>query len=197
MDLTPRILENDFVRLEPMQEHHRETLRPVADDEDIWTLMTLPGFGPHFDSWFDMMLDAQSRDQISHVIYRKSDSKVVGHSAYLLIVPLHQRVEIGWTFYAAEARRTAVNPACKHLLIGNAFDAGARRVEFKTGGKNLRSQGAMTKMGFVREGTWRSHINTWRGERRDTVYFSVIPEDWPGVKAGLEARLTEFSSVSV
>ncbi|MAL09859.1 MAG: GNAT family N-acetyltransferase [Maricaulis sp.] len=196
MDLQPRILENAFVRLEPMQAHHREQLRPVADDEDIWSLMTLPGFGPHFDAWFDMMLEAQSRDQISHVVHRKSDGKTVGHSSYLAIVPAQQRVEIGWTFYAAEARRTAVNPACKLLLIGNAFKSGALRVEFKTGGRNLRSQGAMTKMGFVREGIWRSHLNTWRGERRDTVYFSVLPEEWPSVKSGLEARLTAFSDAA-
>lgn len=196
MDLRPTLLENDFVRLEPMENRHREGLRPVADDEDIWALMTLPGFGPHFDTWFDMMLDAQSRDQISHIVYRKSDGAIVGHSSYLAIVPKHQRVEIGWTFYAQHARRTAVNPACKHLLIGNAFDSGALRVEFKTGGKNLRSQGAMTKMGFVREGTYRSHLVTWHGERRDTVYFSVLPEEWPAVKAGLEARLSAASSAA-
>lgn len=189
MKLVPRILENQWVRLEPMTDAHREALRPVADDEDIWTHMTLAGFGPHFDAWFDLMLETQKRDQISHIVYRKSTGDVVGHSAYLLIVPQHQRVEIGWTYYAAAARKTEVNPACKHLLLGNAFDSGAERVELKTGGKNLRSQGAMTKMGAVREGTWRSQINTWRGERRDTVYFSVLKDEWPKVRAGLEARL--------
>lgn len=195
MDLRPKLLKNQFVALKPMEESDRSFVRRVANDEDIWSQMTLPGFGPHFDGWFDMMMAAQERDQISHVVIRLDDGKVVGHTAYLAIVPQHQRVEIGWTFYELGVRRTKINPACKHLLIGNAFDCGAQRVEFKTGGKNLRSQGAMTKMGLVREGTYRSHLNTWRGERRDTVYFSVLPDEWPGVKAGLEKRLSAFSTV--
>ena len=190
MDLGPRILENDWVRLEPMQEAHREALRKPADDPDIWTHMTFAGFGPHYDTWFDAMMDAQTRDQISYVAVRKSAQQVVGHTSYLAIVPEQQRVEIGWTFYAADARRTEVNPACKLALFENAFASGAERVELKTGGKNLRSQGAMTKMGAQREGMLRSQVNTWRGERRDTVYFSVLKPEWPAVRAGLLKRLT-------
>ncbi|WP_421785713.1 GNAT family N-acetyltransferase [Hyphobacterium sp.] len=189
MRLRPTILENDFVRLEPMQESHRDMLRPAADDPDIWRFMTLAGFGPHFDNWFETMLDAQQRDQISHVVFRKSAGSVVGHTAYLAIAPHQQRVEIGWTFYAAEARRSEVNPACKLALFDNAFAAGAERVELKTGGENLRSQGAMTKMGARREGVLRSQVNTWRGERRDTVYFSVLRPEWPEVREGLLKRL--------
>lgn len=190
MQLHPKVLENDFVRLKPMQEAHRDLLRPAAGDPDIWTHMTLAGFGPHYDAWFDTMMAAQTRDQISHVVVRIADNTVVGHTAYLAIAPLQQRVEIGWTFYAAEVRRSEVNPACKLALFENAFGAGAERVELKTGGENLRSQGAMTKMGARREGTLRSQVNTWRGHRRDTVYFSVLKDEWPNVRDGLLARLS-------
>ncbi|WP_420431199.1 GNAT family N-acetyltransferase [Hyphobacterium sp.] len=188
MQLHPKVLENDYVRLEPMQEGHRDTLRPAANDPDIWANMTLAGFGPHYDSWFDEMMSAQQRNQISHVVFRRSTGNVVGHTAYLAIAAPQQRVEIGWTFYTAGARRTEVNPACKLALFENAFASGAERVELKTGGDNLRSQGAMTKMGAVREGTLRSQVNTWRGKRRDTVYFSVLRSEWPAVRANLLNR---------
>jgi RimJ/RimL family protein N-acetyltransferase len=189
MELRPEVLENDWIRLEPMQDAHREALSAAADDPDIWTHMTLAGFGPHFDTWFDAMMAAQQRDQISHVVCRKSTGQCVGHTAYLAIASHQQRVEIGWTFYAQDARRTEVNPACKLALFEHAFAGGAARVELKTGGGNLRSQGAMTKMGAQREGVLRSQVNTWRGERRDTVYFSVLKTEWPTVRDGLLKRL--------
>ena len=195
MDLTPVILENDFVRLEPMEERHREILRPLAQDEDIWRLMTLRGDGEHFDRWFDLMLDTQAEgSQISHAIFDTATGAAVGHSAYLVISPVNQRAEIGWTWYAASARGTAINPACKHLLLGRLFDCGAERAELKTHGLNKRSQAAMLKMGAKYEGTLRRQIRTWRGDLRDTVWFSVLRDEWPEVRAGLETRLAAFTS---
>lgn len=195
MKLDPQVLENDFVRLEPMEERHREILRPLAADADIWTLMTLRGDGPHFDDWFSLMLKTQAEgSQISHVIWRKRTGEPVGHSAYLVISPTHARAEIGWTWYTASARATEVNPACKHLLLGRLFECGAERAELKTHGLNKRSQAAMLKMGAKYEGTLRRQFRTWRGDLRDTVWFSVLKDEWPGVRDGLAARLEAFTS---
>ena len=194
MDLTPAVLENEFVRLEPLESQHREVLRPLADDQDIWALMTLRGDGEHFDRWFNLMLTEQEAGrQISHVIYRKSDNAPVGHSAYLVISSMNARAEIGWTWYVADARGTVVNPACKHLLLDRLFDCGAERAELKTHGLNKRSQAAMLKMGARYEGRLRRQMRTWRGDLRDTVWFSVLRDEWPEVKAGLEARLAAFT----
>ena len=191
MQLTPTILENDWVRLEPMTELHRETLRPLAADPNIWALMTLRGDGEHFDAWFDLMLATQETGhQISHVIFRKSTNEMVGHSAYLVISTTNQRAEIGWTWYDAAARGTEVNPACKLALLSQLFACGAERAELKTHGLNKRSQAAMLKMGANHEGTLRRQMRTWRGDLRDTVWFSVLKEEWPDVKVGLEKRLT-------
>ena len=191
MNIEPAVLENDIVRLEPLGEDHRAELRAIADDPELWALTSLRGDGAHFDAWFDTMLAGQARgDQISHAVRLQADGALVGHSAYLVITPDHARLEIGWTWYAAGARGTAVNPACKHLLLGRAFACGAERVELKTHHRNQRSQNAMLKMGATREGTLRRHLKCWTGEWRDTVFFSVLKEEWPAVKAGLEARLT-------
>ncbi|ABI64915.1 MAG: RimJ/RimL family protein N-acetyltransferase [Maricaulis maris] len=189
MILSPAIRENAVVRLEPLVEAHREELRPIAAEPGLWTLTSLRGDGDHFDAWFNLMLaNTNAGSQISHLVRRQADGAAVGHSAWLTITPEHKRLEIGWTWYGSEARGTAINPAAKHILLGEAFGAGAERVELKTHHLNLRSQAAMTKMGATREGTLRRHLLCWTGEWRDTVFFSVLREEWPGVKAGLEAR---------
>jgi RimJ/RimL family protein N-acetyltransferase len=190
MRVEPQVLENEFVRLEPMEERHRELLRGPADDPDLWEWTTIRGDGGYFDTWFDQ-LQAATNDgsAMSHVVYRKSDNTVVGHSSYLTISPINERLEIGWTWYVAEARGTKINPSCKRLLLGNAFDHGAGRVELRTHGKNLRSQAAMKKMGALYEGTYRRHMKTWKNDFRDTVYFSILKDEWPDVRDGLDARL--------
>jgi RimJ/RimL family protein N-acetyltransferase len=191
MRVEPQVLENDYVRLEPMGEHHRELLRGPASDPELWEWTTIRGDGEYFDAWFDQLLTATMDGlAISHVVYRKSDESIVGHSAYLTISPTNERLEIGWTWYVADARASKVNPSCKRLLLGNAFDNGAGRVELRTHGKNLRSQAAMKKMGAKCEGTYRRHMKTWKGDFRDTVYFSILKDEWAGVRDGLDARLT-------
>ena len=190
MRIDARLLENDIVRLEPLTEAHREPLRPLAAEAELWALTSIRGDGEYFDPWFDLMLAGQARgDQISHLVRRQSDGAALGHSAYLAITPAHKRLEVGWTWYCAAARGSKVNPACKRLLLGNAFDNGAERVELKTHHRNLRSQNAMLKMGATREGVLRHQILSWTGEWRDSVYFSILREEWPAARAGLDARI--------
>lgn len=190
MNLTASPLEDAFLRLEPLAEHHREPLRPLADDATLWVQTTLNAAGAGSDPWFETMATANiTGRQISFAVYDKIRACFAGHTAYLSIEPHHARVEIGWTWYGAAFHRSHVNPAAKRLLLANAFGGGAARVELKTGGDNHRSQGAMEKLGATREGTLRSHAKTWTGARRDSVYFSILEPEWPLVKAGLDARL--------
>ncbi|XBQ15221.1 MAG: GNAT family protein [Oceanicaulis sp.] len=198
MKLEPRLLENPFVRLEPLEARHRTPLRPLADDPSLWVQTSLNASGPGFDAWFDAMAAANAKGaQISFAVFDKRGEAYAGHTSYLSIAPEHQRVEIGWTWYGARFHRTAVNPACKRLLMANAFASGAMRVELKTGAQNRRSQGAMEKMGATREGVLRSHAATWDGARRDTVYYSVLAGEWPGVRDRLDARLAALSGYSI
>ncbi len=190
MLLEPELLENAHVRLEPLKEAHREALRPLAQEEEIWALTSKRGDGAYFDPWFDLMLAGQdSGAQISHAVWSKATGAYAGHTAFLQIDRDNQRVEIGWTWYGAAYRGGVTNPACKALLLEHAFGGGAERVELKTHHLNERSQAAMLKLGAIREGTLRSHMRTWRGDRRDTVFFSILPSEWPGVQAGLNLRL--------
>ncbi len=188
MELVAETLIGNTVRLEPLVEAHREAMREAADVPDMWRLMTIRGDGEHFDAWFDDRLAEQARGSaISHAVI--IGDEVIGHSAYLVITPQFDRVEIGWTWYVTDHRGTMVNPECKLLLLDHAFACGAERVELKTHIKNVHSQNAMIKLGAVREGTLRHHVRLWDGSWRDSVFFSILREEWPGVKVGLEARL--------
>jgi len=118
------------------------------------------------------------------------DGDVVGTTSFLDASAVDARLEIGFTCYAPHAWGTAVNPACKLLLMGWAFDlAGFGRVQMKTDVRNARSQRAIASLGATYEGTLRRYQRRQDGTVRDTVMFSVTAEDWPRVRARLEARL--------
>jgi RimJ/RimL family protein N-acetyltransferase len=115
---------------------------------------------------------------------------VVGTSSYLDVSVHDARLEIGHTTYTPAVWATAVNPECKLLLLGHAFDRlGAGRVQLKTDVRNVRSQRAIARLGARYEGTLRRYQRRADGSVRDTILFSVTAEDWPQVRAGLVERL--------
>jgi RimJ/RimL family protein N-acetyltransferase len=143
------------------------------------------GFAPSFE-W--LLSEREAGRWIPHAV-RASDGRVVGQSCYLAIRPRDAGVEIGGTWYVREAQGTTVNPAAKLALLDNAFAQGAERVEFKTDALNAQSRAALTKLGAIFEGIHRRHMLRPNGTWRDSAYFSIIREDWPDVRAKLEARL--------
>jgi len=114
---------------------------------------------------------------------------VVGTTSYLELSLPDARVEIGHTVYTPAVWGGTVNPACKLLLMGWAFDHGFGRVQLKTDIRNLRSQRAIGKLGATYEGVLRRYQRRADGTVRDTVMFSVTAEEWPEVRERLEARL--------
>jgi RimJ/RimL family protein N-acetyltransferase len=185
------VLTGRWVQLEPLGDQHRELLRAAADDERIWvhTLVVARGLG--FDRWFDDALAHRATGrQFPFAVRRLADRAVAGSTSYLDPVPEHRRVEIGSTWYTPGVWGTQVNPECKLLLLAHAFDVlGMNRVSLCTDIRNTRSQAAIENLGAVREGVLRSHMVTQGGRIRDSVLYSIVIEDWPGVKAGLIARL--------
>lgn len=183
-------MEGRFVRLEALRADHREPLRIAAADPAIWTYLSVDGSGPEFDGWFDAAIDGHaSGDNIVFVVRRLDSDAVIGSTRYMCIERTHKRVEIGNTWYAALAHGGRINPECKFLLLSHAFEAGANRVELKTDARNEHSRAAITKLGACEEGILRAHMVARGGHIRDSVYFSVIRNDWPQVREALEARL--------
>ena len=187
-------LEDRFVRLEPFEEASRGEVRAALDcDPDAWGIMVAPAYGDHFDGWWASALAAmRAGSRIAYAVRRRSDGAVVGTTSLYEIHPAYRRCEIGSTFYRPEARGGPINPACKRLLLGHAFEAGAVRVEIITDAVNAQSQAAILKLGAKAEGVLRKHKITWTGRTRDTAIFAVIDDDWPEVREGLDRRLAAF-----
>jgi RimJ/RimL family protein N-acetyltransferase len=191
MRLEPKVLENRFVRLEPMGAAHREGFRAACDaDLATWTeLYPYAMGGEHFDAGWEKLYAHPGKDRINYAVV--VGGAVMGVSSYLAVDPANQALEIGGTYYHPDVRGGPVNPACKRLLLGHAFDAGARRVQFKVDAINARSRAAVLKLGAAQEGILRQDRLTWTGRIRDTVFFSVLKDEWPSVRDGLDARLAQ------
>ena len=184
-------LEDRFVRLEPFEDGLKAEVQAALDcDAAAWNIMVAPAYGAHFEGWWDSALAAmQAGTRIAYAVRRLSDGAVVGTTSLYEINPAYRRCEIGSTFYRPEARGGAINPACKRLLLGHAFDAGAVRVEIITDAVKVQSQAAILKLGAKAEGVLRKHKITWTGRARNTAMFAVIDDDWPSVRDGLDRRL--------
>jgi RimJ/RimL family protein N-acetyltransferase len=105
------------------------------------------------------------------------------------IAPAHLRVEIGSTWLSPAAQRTGINREVKFLMLRHAFETWhVRRVEFKTHASNVQSRTALARLGAVEEGTLRKHMVMPDGSARDSVYFSIVDDDWPAIRARLSSR---------
>jgi len=183
-------LDGRFVRLEPLEERHREPVRPAAQHPEIFTVTT-SALGPLYDPYIDNALRrSASGHEMAFVVWHKAEQRYVGMTRYLNIEAAHRKLEIGSTWYEPSVWAGFVNPECKLLLMRHAFEVlGFNRVEYKTDVRNSRSRAAILKLGAKQEGILRKHMIMADGHVRDSVYFSVIDEEWPAVKAGLEQRL--------
>lgn len=190
MQLAARVLTHKHVRLEPFEERHRAGLSLAAEANlPIFAHMPFPVAERGYSAWFDWLRGEQDAGRwIPHAVI-DPNGLIVGQSCYLNIRPEHAGVEIGGTWYQPESQGTAINPAAKLLLFGHAFESGAERVDQKTDAINARSRRAMEKMGAKFEGLHRHAMRRSDGTWRDNAWYSVLREEWPGVRAGLEARL--------
>ena len=189
-DLRPTLIAGP-VRLEPLVAEHRDGLARAADHAEIWDHMPHDASGGGFDTWFDhsLQLALAGREAVWAV---RTDGALVGSTRYLAIEPVHRRLEIGHTWYAPQVWASRVNPACKLALLRYAFESlGFNRVELKTDNRNLRSQAAIAKLGATREGVFRAHMVRRDGSLRDSVYFSIVRDEWPSVRDRLTARVAQ------
>jgi len=193
MDPKPKVLENRFVRLEPLADAHKADLRAAcAADPALWRdLYIISMLGEDFDRhWARMQGEVEAGQTLAFAVV--VDGVCRGMSNYLGIERPHRALEIGSTYYAPDFRGGAVNPSAKRLLLAHAFDSGAERVQFKVDAANARSRAAVLKLGATQEGILRHDKVTWTGRQRSTVFFSILSAEWPAVRDRLDARLAEF-----
>lgn len=193
--MTPVTLAGYGVRLEPLAPRHEAGLRAASADPSVWTYAPEgKGLAPgeHFSRWLARSLGQVGSATVLPFAVLDADGIEVGSTRYLNFEPDHRRVEVGNTWYAPAARGTRVNPACKLLLMTHAFEVlRVDRFELKCDARNAASRAAIARLGAKQEGILRKHMVLGDGYTRDTVYFSVLREEWPGVLAALNERLSK------
>lgn len=180
------------MRLEPLRPDHLADLVLVALDDATWA-WTIMGRQDEagLRRWLETALaNAEAGTERPFATIDRASGRAIGSSRYMSIAAEHRRLEIGWTWVGTAFQRTGANREAKLLQLTHAFETlGANRVEFKTHAGNDRSRAALLGIGATFEGVFRSHMIMPDGSLRDSAYFSVIAEEWRGVKAGLEASL--------
>ena len=192
MTLRPITLEGAHVRLVPLAAEHASALLPVALHEELWR-WTVAEIRSAAD--LDRYIASALRDQelgtaLPFTTIHRASGTPVGSTRYGNYDPDNRRLEIGWTWVAPEFQRSAINTEAKLLMLRHAFEElECIRVELKTDALNEKSRSAIQRLGAVQEGVFRKHMITSSGRLRDTVYYSILAEEWPGVRLRLEARL--------
>ncbi len=190
--IAPVTLEGRHVRLEPMTLDHLPGLVAAGSFPRLWDLTTSRHDTPDtMRAYVEAALAGRDAGTaIPFVTLERAGGTIVGSTRFGNIAPEHRRAEIGWTWLTPAWQRTPLNTEAKYLMLRHAFEEwGLLRVELKTAVENAQSRAAMRRVGCTEEGTLRMHMIREDGGRRDSVYFSVIAPEWPGVKAHLEALL--------
>ena len=197
MELRPAPLEDRFVRLVPFDlDRHAPMLRDMAEKSGE-RLATWPFYNPPGDwitPWTKTIRQRTEAGTLIPFAVTMPDGRFAGMTAYLNPNRDWRNVEIGMTIYAPEFQGREVNPACKRLLLTNAFDAGAIRVYFHVDERNARSRRATLKLGAQQEGILRHNRILPDGYLRNTVVFSILEAEWPAVRQGLDARLATWKT---
>nr|WP_259372137.1 GNAT family protein [Caldimonas mangrovi] len=178
--------------MEPLAPEHESGLREAAADGELWTLRITSVPEPdRTASYIEAALQGQAAGTMLPFAVRELNTgRLIGSTRYHDIVAAVDRVEIGYTWYAASWQRTHVNTAAKLLLMRHAFEGlGCRVVGWRTDIENHRSQSAIERLGARRDGVLRHHALRRDGTVRDTVMYSLLSSEWPAVREQLQARL--------
>ena len=180
------ILEDQRVRLVPLKPIHLEALWQIAAIKELWNFTsTKINSKEDFENYFySALIDKDAGTALPFVVIDLILDEIIGTTRYCAISLQDKRLEIGYTFYHPKVQATGLNKHVKFLLLKHGFeDLGLNRIELKTALTNKRSRHAIQKIGAKQEGIFRKHIINDDGTIRDTVYFSIINDEWPKIKS--------------
>jgi len=192
MDFAPLVLEGRHVRLEPLVPEHFDALWEVGREPELWRwTQAQVEKREDLERYVKTALEWKAAGiALPFATCSRAENRVVGSTRFANIDRENRRAEIGWTWIGSPWQRTAINSEAKLLMLAHAFDTeGCIRVELKTDVLNEQSRTAIRRLGAQEEGIFRHHSICESGRLRDTVYYSILREEWPAVRAGLEARL--------
>ena len=191
----PVTLEHEIVRLEPLHPVHAPQLFHAGHTHPDLQFQPAPPFERTVDAvrWVTAALDEQlTGTRFPFAIIRPTDDIVLGSTSLFDIRPAERALEIGYTWLTPSVHRTAINSAAKLLLLTHCFETlGAERVQLKTDARNFKSQRAIERLGAKREGLLRRHLRLPDGFVRDTVFYSILSDEWPTIRERLTERLAQ------
>lgn len=196
MQIGPVTLEGRHVRLEPVSLAHVPALWQAGAHEELWRYMP---YAMRSEDDMRAYLTAELARQTAGEVLRfvtvaRATREVVGSTSYLNIDRRHRRLEIGGTWLTPAWQRSPMNTEAKYLQLQHAFETlGCIRVELKTDALNTQSRRAIARLGATEEGTFRNHMIMPSGRIRHSVYFSMIVEEWPRLKAHLEGLMAAYA----
>jgi N-acetyltransferase len=192
MKIEPLTLNGEFIRLDPLTFGHHQALCEAGLDEEIWRLNPTPVDSPAaMKKYIETALEEQKAGTaLPFVTIEKSTGTLVGATRFGNIDVGNRRTEIGWTWINPLWQKTYVNTEAKFLMLRHAFEVwNCVRVEFKTDVLNEKSRRAILRLGAREEGVLRQHIVCASGRLRDSVYFSILDNEWHAVKKNLLRKL--------
>jgi N-acetyltransferase len=192
VNIEPTTLAGQLVSLEPLRLEHVSALCEVGLDAELWkwTLGVITDEAAMEKYVRSALADEKAGVAIPFVTREHNSNRIVGSTRFGNIDRANRKAEIGWTWVASVWQRTSVNTEAKLLMLTQAFEVwNCIRVEFKTDALNEKSRAALARIGAKEEGTMRNHMITESGRFRDSVYFSIIENEWGQVKSGLESKL--------
>ena len=178
-------LQTNKVLLRPVEENDFDIFLKLAQDEDAWNYFTLNlADKVHLRKWMDQAFaDRSANTRRPFTIIEKSTNKIAGSMSMGNIAMHDLRLEIGWSWLGKEFRGADINRHAKFSMMKYAFDdLKFERVEFKTDVLNQRARRGLEKIGGKEEGILRSHMTMWNNRRRDSVYYSVLKNEWPALQ---------------
>ena len=188
----PVTLTGEQAQLVPLSPTHEPALIDAVRDGELWKLWYTSVPSPDaVASNIAQRLALQEKGSMLPFTVLDAAGKVVGMTTYMNIDATHKRVEIGATWYAASAQRSALNTECKLMLLAHAFETlGCIAVEFRTHRLNTQSRRAIERLGAQLDGILRAHQRASDGTLRDTAVYSITAAEWPTTKSHLRWQLT-------
>jgi RimJ/RimL family protein N-acetyltransferase len=187
----PVTLAGPHATLVPLKPAHHDALVAAARDGELWRLWYTAVPSPEgMAAEIERRLALAASGSMRPFTVLDDTGTVVGMTTYMHIDAKHRRVEIGSTWTARRAQRTALNTQCKRLLLGHAFEQlGCIAVEFRTHRLNTQSRRAIERLGAQLDGVLRAHQIASDGTVRDTAVYSITAAEWPAVRSHLDWQL--------
>ena len=179
------ILENGYVKLRPMEKEDLIAFTELTEEESMWFYFTSDLSKPgELKKWVDTGISETANEKrVAFTIIDKANNRIAGSTSFGNISYTDKRIEIGWTWLGKEYQGKGINDHVKFLMLKYCFENNDfERVEFKTDILNVAARNALKRIGAIEEGTLRSHTLMTHKRRRDTVYYSILRDEWEGIK---------------